>query len=55
MAAALVHHVMSVITTSGGIASGTAGRPVGCDGAAVGEQFAAVVKYDDAGDCGHRG
>jgi len=40
---------MSVIAVSGGHCQRDGrGEPVRCDGAAVGEQFAAVVKYDDA-------
>jgi hypothetical protein len=40
---------MSVIATSGGHCQRDGrGGPTRCDGAAVGEQFTAVVKHDDA-------
>jgi hypothetical protein len=46
---ALAHDIVSVITTSGGHCQRTGqGGAARGDGAAVGEQFAAVVKHDDA-------
>jgi hypothetical protein len=45
---ALADDLVSVITTSGGHCERTGQREGPADGVAVGEQFAAAVKYDDA-------